>query len=221
MAFHRNVFINCPFDDDYLRLLRPVLFTLIYLGFNPRIALGRTDSGELRINKIISLIEESKFSIHDLSRIRAKKAGEYSRFNMPFELGIDVGCRMFKGARSSKKKFLILETEKHRFQRALSDMSGVDIMPHNDNPREIVKVARDWLATEARPLPPGPSRIYSDFLDFMALNYKILRTKGYSKPDIERLPAPELMECVRTWIRTCGRNSVGPVLSAKGTRSAP
>ncbi len=33
MAFERNVFVNCPFDTQYVPLLRPLLFTIIYLGF--------------------------------------------------------------------------------------------------------------------------------------------------------------------------------------------
>jgi hypothetical protein len=41
MAFVTNVFVNCPFDDKYLRLLRPLLFTVIYLGLKSRIALER------------------------------------------------------------------------------------------------------------------------------------------------------------------------------------
>ncbi len=32
-GFDQNVFVNCPFDDEYLPLLRPLLFTIIYLGF--------------------------------------------------------------------------------------------------------------------------------------------------------------------------------------------
>lgn len=39
MAFETNVFVNCPFDDDYLPLIRPLLFTIIYLGLTPRITL--------------------------------------------------------------------------------------------------------------------------------------------------------------------------------------
>jgi hypothetical protein len=70
MAFEKNVFINCPFDDQYLKLLRPLLFTVIYLGFTPRIALEALDSGEPRIKKILDLIEDSKYGIHDLSRMR-------------------------------------------------------------------------------------------------------------------------------------------------------
>jgi len=91
--FEKNVFINCPFDDKYLELLHPLSFTLIYLDFNPRIALESFDSGHQRIDKICKLIEESKFSIHDLSRLQSQKKNEYFRLNMPFELGIDYGVR--------------------------------------------------------------------------------------------------------------------------------
>ncbi|MEP7011624.1 MAG: hypothetical protein ABJC13_14975, partial [Acidobacteriota bacterium] len=67
MSFESNVFINCPFDATYLPLLRPLLFTVVFLGYSPRIASERFDSGENRIDKICSLIRESKYSIHDLS----------------------------------------------------------------------------------------------------------------------------------------------------------
>lgn len=76
MTFERNVFVNCPFDHEFYTVLRPLLFTIIYLRLNPRIALERLDSGEARIQKIIELIQESKYAIHDLSRIMAKTAGE-------------------------------------------------------------------------------------------------------------------------------------------------
>lgn len=93
---HKNVFVNCPFDSDYLSLLRPLLFTVIELGFVPKIALESPDSGRARIDRIIALLRQSKFAVHDLSRLQASKGGELFRLNMPFELGIDIGCRMFK-----------------------------------------------------------------------------------------------------------------------------
>jgi len=52
MSFENNVFINCPFDEDYFSLLRPLLFTIVYLGYNPKIATERADSGEARLFKI-------------------------------------------------------------------------------------------------------------------------------------------------------------------------
>ena len=71
MAFEENVFVNCPFDRQFLPLLRPLLFTITYLGLRPRIALEAMDAGQGRLDKIVRLIRESKFGIHDLSRIEA------------------------------------------------------------------------------------------------------------------------------------------------------
>src|SRR5882762_11251280 len=124
-GFEEGVFVNCPLDSEYLPLLRPLLFTIIDLGLVPRVASDLTESGRPRIDRIVNLISQSRFAIHDLSRMSATKAGELFRLNMPFELGIDVGCRRFKtGCR--QKVSLILETRKYRYQAALSDMAGSD-----------------------------------------------------------------------------------------------
>ncbi len=64
-GYESNVFINCPFDKEYHALLRPLLFTIIYLGYNPRIASERSDSAENRVDKICELIRDSNYSIHD------------------------------------------------------------------------------------------------------------------------------------------------------------
>ena len=44
-SYLRSVFINCPFDRSHVALLRPLLFTVVYVGFRPRIALEAFDSG--------------------------------------------------------------------------------------------------------------------------------------------------------------------------------
>lgn len=73
MNFDKNIFINCPFDKDYLPMLKTLLYVIKKIGYNPRIALERSDSGEVRLDKIKELIESSKYSIHDLSRIKSKE----------------------------------------------------------------------------------------------------------------------------------------------------
>lgn len=103
-GFETNVFVNCPFDSEYDRIRQAILFCLIRFGLNPRIATERSDSGETRIEKILELVESSRFSIHDLSRCQARQAGEHYRLNMPFELGIDFGCRRF-GPNLSRTKY--------------------------------------------------------------------------------------------------------------------
>jgi predicted nucleotide-binding protein len=158
--FEKNVFINCPFDEEYYEILRPILFTIIYLGFNPRIASERSDSGEPRISKICELINKSKFSIHDLSRLKSKRKNEFYRLNMPFELGIEYGCRYFASDHLSNKKCLILEKKDFEFKKALSDLSGVDIKSHGNDPPKAVKAVRDWFVeTVGLKRVDGPTKI--------------------------------------------------------------
>ena len=68
----KNVFINCPFDDKYFELLKTLVFTVVYFGYNPRISLESSDAGLSRLEKIINLIQESKYAIHDLSRLASQ-----------------------------------------------------------------------------------------------------------------------------------------------------
>ncbi len=200
MDFEKSVFINCPFDDKYRPILRPILFAVLYLGFTPRISLERLDSGQPRIQKIISMIEESKYAIHDLSRIRAEKKGEYYRLNMPFELGLDVGCRIFRDGKWSQKRCLVLETQRYRYQAAISDLSNSDIAVHNDDPEIALTEVRNWLNNEASLKAPGPAAIWGKFLDFMAQNYDDLKARGFSDNDIKELPVNELMTCMQSWV---------------------
>src|SRR5215213_3036195 len=200
MAFNRNVFVNCPFDTDYLPLLRPLLFCIAYLGFTPRIALESLDSGKPRFDKIVSLVNQSKYAIHDLSRLKSQAAGEYYRLNMPFELGLDVGCRLFKSGRWSAKKCLILEAERYRFQAALSDLSGSDIAVHGNQPVNIVSEVRGWLNSQARLRAPGSAEIWGRFTDFMTENSGALKERGFSEVDIEKLSISELIDCIEDWV---------------------
>lgn len=200
MGFDENVFVNCPFDAEYLPLLRPLLFTIIYVGLTPRIALETLDSGEPRIQKIVTLIRESKFAIHDLSRIEARRKGEYFRLNMPFELGLDVGCRLYRDGPWAQKRCLVLEAKRYRYQAAISDISNSDIAVHNNDPESVATEVRNWLNNEAGLKAPGPSAVWGAFLDFMATNYDELKQRGFSDRDIERLPINELISCMQGWV---------------------
>lgn len=198
-SFDKSVFINCPFDEQYYPLLRPILFTIYYSGLHPRIALESLDSGKTRIEKIVTLIQETRFAIHDLSRIKSTESDEYFRMNMPFELGLDTGCRLFKGDHWREKRCLILEADHYRYRAALSDISGSDIAAHNNNPRQAASAVRNWLTAEAGITLPGPKRLWDAFEDFTAFNYDDLIRKGYSRNDVKRLPVHELMQAMKQW----------------------
>lgn len=197
--FNRNVFVNCPFDDDYRQLLLSIIFTIKYLGYTPRLSLERSDSAETRIDKILGLINESKFGIHDLSRIVSVEENEPYRMNMPFELGIDFGCKKLKDGVWSDKQILILEKERYRYQQALSDLSGSDIKNHNDDPSTVIKVVRDWfVATEGIRADSG-NKIWSLYNEFQAYLYdELVENDGHGS--VDEVQVTEIMQFMTEWI---------------------
>lgn len=198
-AFDRSVFVNCPFDDDYRQLLLSILFTVKFLGYEPRLTLQLSDAGVTRLAHIIELIQSCRFGIHDLSRILSTKRGEHTRMNMPFELGVDYGCKEFKRGRWSEKKILVLEREKYRYRVALSDLSGSDIMSHNDDPMELTKAVRDWFVTEELGTGPSHTKIWYDFNDFSSDLEEKLEAEGHQPDDYERVPIAEIMAYMDIW----------------------
>lgn len=201
--FEQNVFINCPFDPDYYPLLQPLLFTIVYLGFNPKIALERSDSGEQRIDKICELIKESKYSIHDLSRLKSKERGEFYRLNMPFELGVDYGSRRFAANELKTKKYLILEKGTFDYRKALSDISGVDIKSHDNQPAKMVQAIRNWFVeTVGLKNVAGPTAIWYEFNDFASDFYTQRKSEGFSREDLNVMPVREYIDFIKNWLRS-------------------
>ena len=180
------------------------MFAVVFLGKTPRLASESNDSGDTRLDKIRSLIESSKFSIHDLSRCQAKKKGEHFRLNMPFELGIDFGCRQYFGKGREKKKFLILEEKRYRFQAALSDISGCDICAYGDDlqwaPEKAIKHVRNWLVSEAGIAPVGAKLIWHRFSDFQEWYWKKKLDEGADEEEIKEYPTSELLIEMFAWM---------------------
>lgn len=201
--FEKNIFINCPFDPAYRSLLRPLLFTILYFGFVPKIASERSDSAEQRIDKICELIEASKYGIHDLSRLRSMKKNEISRHNMPFELGMDYGSRRFGGGQFREKKFLVLEKERFDYSKALSDLAGVDIKSHNDDAETLIRAVRNWFVETAglKKIKP-PSVVFIDFVNFMEHFDAERRREGYRDTEIYDMPTPEFTHFISEWLQT-------------------
>jgi hypothetical protein len=189
--FGKCVFINCPFDHDYLPLLRVLIFSVIQCGFRPRIATERADSGEVRIRKILSLIGESRFSIHDISRIEPLAKGALPRFNMPFELGVDIGSREHGDARLRSKRCLILERERFRYQKVLSDIAGNDIKAHGNDPVGVVKAVRSWFSENGVFGLPSHNRIWDAYNEFLLRLTEEAKILGYAEGDYSEVPVPE------------------------------
>ena len=197
MSFARSVFINCPFDQAYIDdLLKPILYVLVKNGLSPRLSLEVSDSGQARLQKITAIIKACKYSIHDLSIVRAKKAKEFARMNMPFELGIDYGVRNSGITGLNKKKFLILEATKYDYMKAISDINGFDIKVHNNETEKIFDCLYSWLSeTLSIKKQDPPLKIFYDFMDFNSslFDEKVQEfgSVALAKNYIERITIPE------------------------------
>ena len=197
--FDRSVFVNCPLDEDYDRVLRAILFCLVRFGLRPRIATERSDASEHRISKILDLIQSSRYSIHDLCRCQARDAGEYYRLNMPFELGLDFGCRRYGGGRLKEKVILVLEEQLYRYQAAISDLAGSDIEAHHGDYQIAVRKVRNWLAGMPGFGGIGSARVLADYEDFQEWHIQRQRNRGFSDDDIRDYSTAELLSAMFDW----------------------
>jgi molybdopterin converting factor small subunit len=199
MAFEQNVFINCPFDNDFKPLLKALVFELIYLGFSPKLS-QTLSSSAIRVNQIKNLIKTCKFGIHDLSRSKAMVAGELPRFNMPYELGLDIGALEYGSRKLKTKRILILETERFHYQKVISDIAGQDIENHNDDPKTLITKVRNWFSANfPEETIVGQSVIwiaYNQFIDDLNTNL----SASYTEDEIEEMPIGDFIKFANDWI---------------------
>ena len=149
----------------------------------------------------MKIVGESKYGIHDLSRCRATVAGEYARMNMPFELGIDHASCRFGGGRLSGKSILVLEHTRYDFQKALSDIAGWDIEPHEGSYEKAMSRVRNWLIAKAGAERTGLSAIKGKYEDFQEWYWERELASGSSEDDIREYPTSELINAMHDWMQ--------------------
>ncbi|HKP84934.1 MAG TPA: hypothetical protein VJZ26_02480 [Blastocatellia bacterium] len=194
--YDQSVFINCPFDDEYKPLFDAIVFTVQIAGFEPRCALEASDAGQFRLEKIMAIVSECKYGIHDISRTELA-VNNLPRFNMPLELGIDLGCRRFGTGKQRSKRLLIMDRNRYRYQRFISDIAGQDIKAHSKSDRQVVRQVRDWLRSESRSknIPGGEYvfgryRLFRKALPFLCKAQKL----------DEQLTFGDFTDMVRIWL---------------------
>jgi hypothetical protein len=195
--FNRNVFINCPFDSNYQPLLYAIVFAVQIAGFTPRCAKEVSNTADLRLQKIKNIISECKYGIHDISRTELSPNG-LPRFNMPLELGIDLGCKEFGSRLQKSKSLLILDRSENRYVKFISDIRGQDPKSHAGNSRRAVNQVRDWLSDQSglETLPGGDYmfRRYRRFLNDLPALCKA------AKQNIKKLTFGDFVKIARVWL---------------------
>jgi hypothetical protein len=126
--------------------------------------------------------------------------GDLPRFNMPFELGLDLGCKEYGSGALRTKQCLILDRDQYRYQKVISDLSGNDVRTHNDEPEILVINVRNWIHVATGVEVPAGRRIWQRFNIFLGDLALVLEEKGYRKDDLDNLEVKEFIDLAHQWI---------------------
>jgi hypothetical protein len=198
--YNYSIFLNCPFDTDYEPLFKAILFAIFDCGFIPRCTKEEDDASRIRIETIYNLIESCRYGIHDISRTELDPRYKLPRFNMPLELGLFLSAKWFGNGKHRIKSCLILDRKPYRYQKFISDISGQDIVAHNNSPRIAIKVVRNWLSgksSSGKP-PSDGSIIWQRYQDFLKMLPDLCRE---AKLRHDRLIYKDYIHLVVEWIK--------------------
>ena len=199
-AYEYSVFVNCPFDDAYRHLFESIVFAIHDCGYIARCSLEVDDASQVRIEKIATIITACRFGIHDISRTEADAVTGLPRFNMPLELGLFLGAKRYGRAEQKQKSCLILDVERYRFQKFISDIAGQDIAAHGGEPAKAIRAVRDWLSNatpKAVRIPGGAA---------MARRYDLFRAELPAMCErlqlrVDELPFNNYVVQVEEWLK--------------------
>ena len=179
---NNKVFINCPYDDEYSSFFRMIIFFCYYFRCEPCFASENVDASS-RKDKIIDMIKSCCFSIHDISRVEIAKNTNLPRFNMPFELGLDV---MYRNDSNLKNNILILDGKEKDYEKALSDLKGSDIEAHMNKELKLATILRKFFITKFNlNNANSPTKILNEFkCSFYTWFYEEKSKQGFCDEDI-------------------------------------
>ncbi len=153
-----SVFLNVPYDAAFENLLLAYIAAVSAYGFAPRATL-EIPFGQRRLDRILRLIHESRYSIHDLSRVQLdRKSPRTPRFNMPFELGLTVALERTEHPDHS---WIVCESVLRRINKSLSDLDGTDAYIHDGTVSGVFReMGNAFVGNRRQPTVTEMSQIY-------------------------------------------------------------
>lgn len=94
-----------------------------------------------------------------------------------------------------------MERAAYDYKAALSDLSGVDIKNHDNDPTKMVRAIRNWFVeTVDLKGVASPTAIWYEFNNFTFGFYAQREDEGFSDEDLHMMPVPEYIDFIRNWI---------------------
>lgn len=156
MAGAMDVFINCPYDKEFLPYLDAIIFAVVCCGYQPQLADSAGDASTPRMERIFTKLRACGRSIHDLSLVHADEKTGVAHLNMPLELGIAMAITRYarqlaegrRGAPAigldSPHDWLALVQTGAPYSQAISDLNGFDLKRYGSR-ETLVEGVFDWL----------------------------------------------------------------------------
>jgi hypothetical protein len=153
-----SVFLNIPYDAGFENLLLAYISAISAFGFTPRATL-EIPFGQRRLDRILTLVRQSQYSIHDLSRVQLDRTSPRTpRFNMPFELGLTV---TLEKTTYPDHEWVVCESTKHRIKKSLSDLDGTDAHIHGGTMRGVFReLGNAFVGSSRQPTVTEMMQIY-------------------------------------------------------------
>ncbi len=153
-----SVFLNVPYDPGFENLLLAYIAAISAFGFTPRATL-EIPFGQRRLDRILTLIQQSQYSIHDLSRVKLdRKPPATPRFNMPFELGITVALEKTVHRNHA---WVVCESMRRRISKSLSDLDGTDAYIHDGTIKGVFReMSNAFVGSSRQPTVTEMMQIY-------------------------------------------------------------
>jgi len=171
-----SVFLNVPYDRAFENLYLAYIAGLSAFGLIPRATL-EIPTSQRRLQRILKLIEECAYSIHDLSRVGLdRKAPRVPRFNMPFELGLTVA----QNTLNRRQGWYVCETVQYRINKSLSDLNGTDVRVHGGTVRGVFGALNDVFVRNNR--QPTVQQMYRIYLVLRRNLPRIMKQSGSRDP---------------------------------------
>jgi hypothetical protein len=175
-AERHSVFLNIPYDSAFENLYLAYIAGLSAFGLIPRATL-EIPTSQRRLDRILKLIQQCAYSIHDLSRVQLDaKAPRVPRFNMPFELGLAVA----QSARNKRQTWYVCETVPYRINKSLSDLNGTDVRIHDGAVRGVFGALCEIFVRKTR--QPSVQEMYRIYIVLRRNLPKIMRKAGARDP---------------------------------------
>ena len=166
----QKVFLNVPFDSGYENLFVALIAGVTAMNLAPRCVLEIRTTTD-RLNRILQLISECQYSIHDLSRVQLDpRAPRCPRFNMPFELGLTLAGIESLGR---THHWVVLEEKPYRLQKSLSDLNGYDPFVHHGTVTGVLQALLDAFENATRRVSIAEMKSAFDALRIVADQLKL------------------------------------------------